>query len=193
MQEAWIDFALSAGLHFAAVGFFIGFGSWSGAWLVLLAQKEVDLRLPTSIGIALLLGVGGAVWVGGIVALFGYPIIFIIPWPLAVRDILLSFFHPFFEEFNYLLFISWLALMLCALVAGWDIVREKKHSKVTEGFRRLGIVLATVLGLTLIGFGILIDAPWWIVPRIGLAIFLIVYGFFRLLGWIVDGFFSGAK
>jgi hypothetical protein len=163
MQEAWIDFALKAGLHFAAVGFFIGFGFWSGAWLVLLAQKEVNLRLPTSIGIALLLGVAGAIWVGGLVALFGYPILFIVPWPVPIRNLLLSFFLPLVEEFNYLFFISWLALMLCALIAGWDMVREHKHSKLVEGFKRLGIVLGTVLGFALVGFGVLIDAPWGIV------------------------------
>ena len=193
MEEAWIDFALKAGLHFAAVGFFIGFGFWSGAWLVDLARKNANPQLFANVGIALLLGVVCGFWVGGIVALFGYPILFIVPWPVPIRNVLLSLLVPFLEEFNYLLFISWLALMLCALIAGWDIVREHKHSKVVEGFQRLGIVLGTVLGLALIAFGILTDGPWWIVTRIGVAVFLTVYGFFRLLGWIVDGFVSGVR
>lgn len=110
-----------------------------------LDSREVDLRLPRSIGIAILLGV--AIWVGDIVALFGCPTLFIVPWPVSIRNVLLSFFLPFLGEFNYLFFISGLVLLLGALIAGWDIVREHKHSKLVEGFQRLRIVVGTVLGL----------------------------------------------
>jgi hypothetical protein len=66
------------------------------------------------------------------------------------------------------------------------------RSRVSEGFHRLGIVVGAVLGL---GPAALVVLHGEIVRGIGIGVvlFLVAYGFFRLLGWIVDGFFSGTR
>jgi hypothetical protein len=68
----------------------------------------------------------------------------------------------------------------------------RQRSRVIEGFHRLGIAVGTVLG---VGSGALVFLQGQVVWGIGagIVLFLLTYGFFRLLGWIVDGFFLSAR
>ena len=69
---------------------------------------------------------------------------------------------------------------------------SRSRSRVSEGFHRLGVVVSVVLGL---GPGACVvlqgEVVWGI--GIGVVLFLMTYGSFRLLGLIINGFFAGAK
>jgi hypothetical protein len=65
-------------------------------------------------------------------------------------------------------------------------------SSISEGFRRLAIVIGAFLGLGVAAIGIVAGAALE-GSLIGVALFLMAYGLVRLLGWIVDGFVSGGE
>jgi hypothetical protein len=188
---AWMNFALKTGPSSAASGFLTGFALWSAGWIYSLGQKGTDPRLPINLAIGLTVGLIFAILTGGIVASFGYLLLFMAPWPAGIRSFLLWALQP--DEFDYRQFISSLAVMLCAVIVGWDFVREHRHSRVIEGSKRLGIACGAVLGLAVIACGILAGLPWRDMVITGVLVLVVVYGFFRLLGWIADGFLSAAK
>lgn len=73
-----------------------------------------------------------------------------------------------------------------------QLTRLDSEAELMMVFHRLGVVISAVLGFSPATCGVLQGEVDWGI-RIGVVLFLIAYGFFRLLGWIVDGFFSGCE
>lgn len=68
----------------------------------------------------------------------------------------------------------------------------RHRGRVGKGFHRLGVAVGVLLGLAPAALVVLQGEVAWGIGT-GVVLFLIIYGFFRLLGWIVNGFFSGAR
>jgi len=116
MEPAWIDFAIATAPGLAIAGFLAGFGFWSAAWLFVRWEGNRSVPLSISIGIGLVIGICSAVIVGGAVAVLGYPILFLLPWPAEFQIFLVQLLPA--EQLNYWWTFVGFSLIFLALVVG---------------------------------------------------------------------------
>jgi hypothetical protein len=116
MESAWIDFALETAPRFAVAGFLAGFGFWSAAWLFTRWEGNRFVRLSTSVGTGLIIGVCSAALVGGAIAVFGFPTLFSIPWSTEFRNFLVSLIYT--KGLNYWWMLAAFTLVILVSVIG---------------------------------------------------------------------------